>query len=462
MHSRRDLLRAAVLGGLVGPALSSFAAEPATRSTVLRRAAGAAAHQPDGLVAALPLGTRLVGVVWTTGAVAVDVRWRTAAGWTPWAAVETDLGASAEAGADSGARPGTEPMWPALGADAVGIRLLGSGGGSPELLIVTDHPGTPSDVVGGSERGATASSTGDHRLGPVLSRAQWGADESICKRPTYQRRVDAVVVHHTVNANDYTEAESLAILRSIYAYHVRGRGYDDIAYNLLVDRFGRIFEGRAGGFRSHAIKGSHTGGFNDRTLGVAMIGNLDVAAPAAPMVDAVVRVGAWAADRWGLDPRATTILTSKGSSRYPSGQRVTVPRLLGHRDLSSTACCGRFAYPMLPDLRERVWRMLAPVITDVVVEGAPVRSPEPLRIRARLTAAAAWTISVTSPYGVVVSYNEGRGTTPMLEWDGRVGGLPALPGEYTWTATADDGVHGPSDPVGGSVLVGPPGLSPPG
>jgi len=458
VRSRRALLAVGLLGALVGPMLPGFAAVPVVQSTVVRRTLGAAAHTDAGVVAALAADTLLVGVTWPAGAAEVDVRWRIPGGWTPWAAAETEPGTAPGGDGDAGVRPGTEPLWPVRGATAVGVRLRSVTSPSPPQLLMVGERTSRTWQVGGTANALAATTTGEERLGRVVSRLEWGADESLRKRATYQSRVDAVVVHHTVNANDYTETEAPSIVRSIYAFHVRGRGYDDIAYNLLVDRFGRVFEGRAGGFRDRAIKGSHTGGFNQGTLGVAMIGQTDEAAPAPALADAVARVAAWAADRWGFDPRRQTTLTSKGSSRYPNGRRVTVPRLLGHRDLSNTACPGRFAYPMLPDLRERAWHLLAPVITDVVVEGAPVRSPEPLRIRARLTAPAAWTITVTAPYGEVVSSSEGIGVAPALEWDGRVGGLPALPGEYTWSATADDGVHGASAPATGTVLVGPPAL----
>ena len=52
-------------------------------------------------------------------------------------------------------------------------------------------------------------------------------------------------------------------MRNIQAYHVDMLHYCDIAYNFLVDRYGQIFEGRAGGI-DRAVVAAHTGGFNTR------------------------------------------------------------------------------------------------------------------------------------------------------------------------------------------------------
>jgi hypothetical protein len=59
--------------------------------------------------------------------------------------------------------------------------------------------------------------------------------------------VRAVVLHHTASSNDYGPADVPALLRGFYAYHVRSRGWSDVGYNVLVDRFGTAWEGRAGG-----------------------------------------------------------------------------------------------------------------------------------------------------------------------------------------------------------------------
>jgi uncharacterized protein with LGFP repeats len=51
-------------------------------------------------------------------------------------------------------------------------------------------------------------------------------------------------VHHTASSNDYTREQAAAMVRGIYAYHVKSNGWSDIGYNYLVDRYGRAYEGR--------------------------------------------------------------------------------------------------------------------------------------------------------------------------------------------------------------------------
>ena len=47
------------------------------------------------------------------------------------------------------------------------------------------------------------------------------------------------------------------IIRGIYAYHTRSKGWSDIGYNFLVDRFGRIWEGRYGGVDRPVVGRAH-------------------------------------------------------------------------------------------------------------------------------------------------------------------------------------------------------------
>lgn len=192
----------------------------------------------------------------------------------------------------------------------------------------------------------------------IVGRAQWGADERLRKgSPRHADGVRALVLHHTAGGNTYAPEEAAAVVRAVYGYHTRVRGWDDIGYNLLVDRYGRVYEGRAGGLDRPVI-GAHTGGFNERTSGVALLGSFDHEPPPAPAVRALVDVLAWKAGLHRVDPHGTAELRSSGSTRHAPGTRVRVATLSGHRDLASTACPGQALYDRLPALREAVARRM--------------------------------------------------------------------------------------------------------
>ena len=99
--------------------------------------------------------------------------------------------------------------------------------------------------------------------GPVLlGRRDWAADESWRNGdPRYNDTIEQAHVHHTANSNDYGEQDVPALMRGMYWYHTHSLGWSDIAYNFVVDRFGRAWVGRAGGV-NRPVRGAHTLGFN--------------------------------------------------------------------------------------------------------------------------------------------------------------------------------------------------------
>lgn len=189
---------------------------------------------------------------------------------------------------------------------------------------------------------------------PIISRAQWGADESLrCGSPQYDRAVRAGVVHHTAGSNDYSPLESAGIVKAIYTYHSKTLGWCDIAYNALVDKYGQVFEGSAGGL-TKAVEGFHTGGFNRETWGVAMIGNFDDVAPTPIQLRTVGRLLGWRLSMAEVDPKGTVDLESEGGSYtvFPAGAVAKLPAVFTHRDVGNTDCPGNAAYALMDEIRD--------------------------------------------------------------------------------------------------------------
>ena len=187
----------------------------------------------------------------------------------------------------------------------------------------------------------------------VIGRAQWGAvEENRCGGPHYDAGVRAAVVHHTAESNDYAPQDSAGIVQSIYAYHTRTLGWCDIAYNALVDKYGQVFEGRAGGLNK-PVEGSHTGGFNRDTWGVAMIGDFSAVPPTPIQVRTVGRLLGWRLSLSGVNPLGSTTLVSDGGSytHFARGTDPTLPTIFTHRDVGITECPGNAGYAAMDDIR---------------------------------------------------------------------------------------------------------------
>ncbi len=263
---------------------------------------------------------------------------------------------------------------------------------------------------------------------PVVPRATWGADERIRRAPpSYASDVRFAIVHHTAGENGYSRSEAPAIVKGIQLFHVKGNGWNDIGYNFLVDRFGTIYEGRFGGADRNVI-GAHAMGFNTGSVGIALLGTYEDAAPSAAAQDAIARLVAWRLDLAHVDPTAFLTFISGGSDRYTSGIPVLLNGVSGHRDTGFTACPGDVLYGRLGTIAASA-RSLGGL--KIFEPRATVVGPA-VRVRARVSERQGWAVAITSASGAEVARGSGSGTAVDWTWDST--GAP--PGSYRWTVSA--------------------------
>jgi len=275
--------------------------------------------------------------------------------------------------------PSTQIQFKALGVESDGIKMEAdfffdsfSGGiGGPDLSNLQASNGL---LANGHE---------------VISRAEWGADESLriyvpsgsgggagsnpCAEieadygHEYQiastqnttafgedltwpiqttSNVEKFAVHHTdteirdvtgdgfVNSEDYR-----AIVRSIYQYHTKTRGWGDIGYNYLIDPLGNIYEGRSGGDKSI---GAHALCFNPESIGIAMIGNYENEPVSEAAFEAVSQLIGQKSKLYNIDPLAS------GEFRG-----LYLDNVYAHKDVRATSCPGEALYSQLDHIRLR-------------------------------------------------------------------------------------------------------------
>jgi hypothetical protein len=342
----------------------------------------------------------------------LQIRSRVGGRWTSWRRLAVmhdvpDVG-SAEA---SGVR-GTQLVWVGV---ADGIQIKTGDNRVTDLTLVLLHPRRVADDTAvaatttvQSEETARRSarksgSPGDGRVPrpALLSRSKWGADESWRERPPrLNRTIEQVHVHHTASGNDYTPDDVAAILRGFYRYHTGSLGWSDLAYNFLVDRFGRIWVGRGGG-ASRPVRGAHTLGFNGTSVGIAVIGNFDTVTPSKKVLRAIASVAAWKLHPYGRDPQGSVRVASEGSDRFRAGRVARLPVIDGHRDTNETACPGGRLYEELPYIRRRTRALMAKAeAPPVVVVATPARVSGSPKVMATLGIAG----GTYTPPGSVSTY----------------------------------------------------------
>lgn len=349
----------------------------------------------------------LVGLTWRRSADGerrrVRIRVRDASGrWARWTLMADDHAGGA----------GAEPVW-AGGAEAYQLRMSGRPRGLRARFVNATGTATAGARLTTSLRraahGALATiaaataparaqtpAPGGRAAPAIIPRAAWGGDQCRPRAAPAYGSVQLGYVHHTVSANTYAPQDSAAIVLSICRYHRNSNGWRDVGYNFLVDRYGQIFEGRAGGVEQ-AVIGAQAQGYNGISTGIANIGTFSHERQTDAGVAATAELLAWKLSLHGAPVGGRVAVTSAGgpSNRYPAGRAVVFERIAAHRDADRTTCPGDAFFAQLPQIRAQAAQIapqfaFAPPAAALSLEAADatLRYPQTAQLSGRATTPA--------------------------------------------------------------------------
>jgi hypothetical protein len=280
----------------------------------------------------------------------------------------------------------------------------------------------------------------------IITRAEWGANESLRNcGPLYADALRMTYIHHTATGNTYGRDRADDAIRGIYAYHTKARGWCDIAYQFLVDRFGQIYEGRYGGIDQPVI-GAHAMGFNTGSAGVAALGNYLLADPPIAVVRAIKRLISWRMDVGHVSPTAWTTMTSAGgpNQKYRKGETVLIRTVVAHRRTGYTVCPGHL-FGLMGKIRRDSALIGLPKIYDVSQSATGlVHGLTTVQYLGTISEPLRWQVTITDPNAQVVQTFSGHGTAIDAAWNGLdQSGNAVADGIYDVTISAGGGASDP-------------------
>jgi hypothetical protein len=137
--------------------------------------------------------------------------------------------------------------------------------------------------------------------------------------------INRITIHHegykVVSFDSYTAGvEHMQLLRSSH----QQRGFADVGYHFVIDRAGRVWEGRPAKFQ-----GAHVRNNNEHNLGVMCLGNFDIQSPTDAQLRSLAATVAHLRRQFNVSPK----------------------RIYTHREIVPTACPGRNMQPRIIAMR---------------------------------------------------------------------------------------------------------------
>jgi hypothetical protein len=191
-----------------------------------------------------------------------------------------------------------------------------------------------------------------------LQRYEWGKKLLWPIKKT--KSVDRIVIHHTAE-NLEQDADDATLLRAIYAYHARTRGWWDIWYNYIIGQRGEIYEWRAGW---DFVEWAHAFANNLGSVGISVIGNFETMKLNRDQRKWLESAIVYFAHKYGIDILEPTTWVRTCKMWWDClFDEQTIYRLHGHRDVGYTSCPWVNLYSLLSEMRTTLSSRIGAVIS---------------------------------------------------------------------------------------------------
>jgi hypothetical protein len=176
----------------------------------------------------------------------------------------------------------------------LGVGFIAGCSGTPTRTARMPNPAWPADsllapssqsATGGSLPPAVARAPQSPLMERVIARSNWTKGLPDKGEINPMLPVHWITVHHDgMDAFTATDHASCASRIELIRNGHRGKGWADIGYHFVIDRSGRVWEGR-----DLCWQGAHVKNRNEGNIGILCLGNFDVSRPSTAQLQALER-----------------------------------------------------------------------------------------------------------------------------------------------------------------------------
>lgn len=158
----------------------------------------------------------------------------------------------------------------------------------------------------------------------IVTAAEWGSTPQPLGDDQKQSDPKFITIHHAGSLWTI-DKDPAKVVKAIQAYGQKEKNWPDLPYHFLIAPDGRIFEGRPLAYAPQSNTKYELAG----NIGIELMGNFEVQRPSVEQVRACVKLSAWLAQDYGIDPAT----------------------IRGHKDAAKdqTVCPGKDFYRYLKD-----------------------------------------------------------------------------------------------------------------